>query len=218
MYFASRVQAGRMLAEQIAPKYRYEDCVVVALNDGGVIVGAQIAMKLHCAINMILTEDINIPMEPQAISGIAHDGSYTYNSYYERAVADELSGEYFNYIEQQKSEKMHSMQQLLGSGGVTRKDMLRGHRIILVSDGLRSPFSLELAVEFLKPIRFESLIVATPMASIQAVDRMHVLADDLYCLNVLDSELPTDHYYEANDIPDHQRVVEIIEKIILNWK
>ncbi len=207
-----------MLAAQLVPKYRYESCVVVALSDGGVVVGAQIAMQLHCAINMLLYEEINLPMEPQAFSGVAHNGSYAYNSYYEPMERDEIMGDYYQYIEQQKLEKMRNMHQLLGSGGVARKDLLRGHYIILVSDGIRSPFALDLAVEYLKPIRYEKLIVATPLASIQAVDRMHVLADDLYCLNVIDSELPTEHYYEAQDVPDHQKVVETIEKIILNWK
>lgn len=70
MYFASRMQAGRMLASQLAPKYRYENCAVIALNDGGVMVGAQIASQLHCILMMLLSSEINLPMEPDAIAGI----------------------------------------------------------------------------------------------------------------------------------------------------
>lgn len=218
MYFASRAQAGRMLATQLLPKYRYEDCAIVALSDGGVVVAAQIAMQLHCVINLLLYEEIRLPMEPQAISGITANGAYMYNSYYAPAVAEELVGEYRGFIEQEKTNKMSQMQQLLGHGGVVRRDLLKGHTIILVSDGLRTPFGLDLAAEFLKPIDYERLVVATPLASIEAVDRMHVLADDLYCLNVVESTLETDHYYDQQDVPGHEKVVEIIEKIILNWQ
>lgn len=218
MYFASRAQAGKLLAAQLLPKYRYEDCAVVALNDGGVVVGAQIAMQLHCVMNLLLYEEITLPMEPEAISGIAHNGAYVYNSAYAPAEADELTGEYYQYIEQQKMEKMSSMQRLLGNGGVVRKDLLRGHVIILVADALRTPFGLELAAEYLKPIEYTKLVVATPLASVAAVDRMHVLADDLCCLSVVESALETDHYYDQNDVPGREKVVEIIEKIILNWK
>jgi predicted phosphoribosyltransferase len=218
MYFASRAQAGRMLATQLVPKYRYEDCAIVALNDGGVVVAAQIAMQLHCVINLLLYEEIKLPMEPQAISGIAHNGAYIYNSYYAPAEAEELVSEYRGFIEQEKTNKMSKMQHMLGHGGVVRRDLLKGHTIILVSDGLRSPFGLELAAEYLKPINYEKLVVVTPLASIEAVDRMHVLADDLYCLNVVESTLETDHYYDQQDVPSHEKIIEIIEKIILNWQ
>jgi len=43
MYFKSRVEAGELLAKQITEKYKGNECAVVALNDGGVMVGAQIA-------------------------------------------------------------------------------------------------------------------------------------------------------------------------------
>ncbi len=207
-----------MLASQLVPKYRYENCSVVALSDGGVVVGAQIAMQLHCVINLLLYEEIKLPMEPDALSGIAHNGAYVYNSMYQPAEVDELISEYYQFIEQEKASKMRSMQQLLGHGGVVRKEFLKGHNIILVSDALRSPFALELAVEYLKPIDYSKLIVATPIASIEAVDRMHVLADDLYVGSVVDSTLETNHYYDTQDVPEHQKVVDIIEKIILNWK
>ncbi|CAN5385152.1 hypothetical protein BH09PAT4_BH09PAT4_08150 [soil metagenome] len=218
MYFASRAQAGRSLASQLVAKYRYEDCAIVALNDGGVVVAAQIAVQLHCVINLLMYEEIKIPMEPHAIAGIAHNGAYVSNNYYQPSEAEELSAEYYQFIEQQKTEKMSAMQRLLGHGGVVRKDLLKGHVIILVSDGLRTSFELELAAEYLKPIDYTKLVVATPLASVEAVDRMHVLADDLYCLSVVESALETDHYYDQRDVPSHDKVVEIIEKIILNWR
>mgnify|MGYP000912899622 FL=1 len=39
MYFESRAQAGQLLAAQVVDKYRYENCAVVALTEGGVLVG-----------------------------------------------------------------------------------------------------------------------------------------------------------------------------------
>ena len=202
MYFASRLQAGRMLANRLKEKYRYENCAVVALGDGGVMVGAQ----------------IKLPREPDAVIGITSGGSVAYNKRYSQGELDELVGEYFGYVEQEKLSQMHEMNKLLGSGGTIQKDLLKGHHVIVVSDGLKTGFPIDLAYEFLKPIAIEKLIIATPFASVQAVDRMHLLADDLCCLNVVEDYSDTNHYYDKQDIPDHDKVVEIIEKIILNWK
>jgi predicted phosphoribosyltransferase len=207
-----------MLASQLAPKYRYENCAVIALNHGGVVVGAQIAAQLHCPLNLLMSEDINIPQEPTAVGSIAQDGSFAYNQEYSSYELGELQSEYYQYIEQQKMEKLQQLHRLVGSGGTIRKDLLRGRYIILVTDGLKNGHTLDLTIQYLKPVATEGIIVATPLASIQAVDYMHVLADDIYCLSVVDNYLDTDHYYDNDDVPDEETVIQTIEKIILNWR
>lgn len=218
MYFKSRVEAGQKLAAQLAPKYRYENCAVLALDDGGVMVAAQIAAELHTILGMLLTENVELPMEELVLGGLSMDGSFTYSSALSQMDIDEYMSEYYGVVEQKKLEQMHNMNQMLGSGGLIDKRFLRGHNVILVSDGITDPLSLDLAMAFLKPIKVDRLIVATPMASVKVVDRMHVLADEIICLNVLDSTLPKTHYYEAQDIPDRETIVKTIEHIVLNWK
>jgi len=218
MHFASRFQAGRTLATKLAPKYRYENCAVVALGDGGVMVGAQIAAELHCVLTLLLSSEITLPREPEALAGITTGGAMAYNHTYSDGEIDELAGEYYGLIEQEKMLRMHGMNQLLGDGGVIDKKLLREHNIILVSDGLKTGFAIDLAAEFLKPIAIGKLVVATPMASVKAVDRMHILADDLYCLNVIEDYSETDRYYDKQDVPGHETVIKTIQEIVLNWK
>lgn len=218
MYFASRLQAGRMLASQLTKKYRHKNCAVMVLNDGGVMVGAQIAIELHCVLTLLESSEITLPREPDAVAGITAGGAVAYNTRYSQGELDELIGENYGFIEQEKLTRMHDMNQLLGSGGTIDKRLLKGRNIIVVSDGLRTGFQVDLAAAFLKPIAIEKLIVATPFASVQAVDRMHVLADDLYCMNVIGDYLDTNHYYDKQDIPDHNTIVKTMEEITLKWK
>ncbi|HUY85438.1 MAG TPA: hypothetical protein VMU97_02890 [Candidatus Dormibacteraeota bacterium] len=218
MYFASRVQAGRMLAVQLTKKYRYENCAVLALGDGGAMVGAQIAVELHCVLTMLASAEIMLPREPQPIAGITAGGIMAYNHSYSEGEISELVGENYGLIEQEKLTQMHDLNQLVGAGGTIDKKFLRGHNVIVVSDGMKTGFEVDLAAEFLKPIDVDKLIVATPLASVPAVDRMHVVADELYCLNVVGDYMETDHYYDNNDVPDHETVLETVTNIILKWK
>ena len=217
MYFASRTQAGHMLANRLLPKYRYENCAVVALSDGGVVVGAQIASALHCVISLLLSEEITLPRELEAVGGISQDGSVSFNTSYSPGELDELIGEYFQYIEQEKLTKIHELHHLLGAGNTVDKRLLAGRNVILVTDGLSSGFAIDLAAAFLKTIPIEKMIVATPLASVQAVDRLHITADEIYCLSVVENYMTTDHYYDQRDIPPHDKIIEIIERVILNW-
>lgn len=218
MYFANRMQAGKTLAVQIAEKYNGKDCAVVALSDGGVVVGMQIAMQLRCVLTMLLVDEIELPREAVAIAGISQDGSFSYNQAYSPGEIEEMVSEYRGVIEQEKLDKLREMNQLLKGSNLIRRDLLQGKNIILVSDGLSNGFSIDLALEFLKPVAMGKMIVATPLASLAAVDRMHVLADDLYCLSVIEEYMDTDHYYDAKDVPSHDTVVRTVSAIVANWQ
>jgi putative phosphoribosyl transferase len=218
MYFASRMQAGRMLAAKLVDKYRYENCAVIALSDGGVVVGSQIAIQLHCVLTLLNTAEIHLPQEPMAIAGITSEGSVAYNSQYSKGDIEKLLSENRNLVEAQKLSEMHKLNQNQKGFDAIDKRLLKGRNIILVADGLKTAFSIDLAYEFLKPISVDKLIFAVPFANIKAVDRMHVLGDELICLNVLEDFQDIDHYYDEKDIPDHEVILRTIEKIVLQWK
>lgn len=218
MYFESRAQAGNILAEQLVKKYRYENCAVVALSDGAVQVGEQIASALHCILTMLVIEDIQIPGESTSFGGLSQSGNFTYNSSLSAGELEEYTGEFHGYLEEQKREAMHRINGLVGEGGVIDVDMLRDHTVILVADGLDNSAPLDVAVEFLKPIRINKLVVVTPIATVPMVDKLHVMADELHVLDVKENFLGVNHYYEKNDIPTHEETVAKINQIILNWR
>jgi predicted phosphoribosyltransferase len=60
--------------------------------------------------------------------------------------------------------------------------------------------------------------MATPLASVPAVDRMHIAADEIFCLDVIEDYISTDHYYEKHDVPDHEAVIKSIETIVDHWQ
>lgn len=218
MYFKSRVDAGQQLAAQIVKKYAGQQCAVVGLSDGGVMVGAQIALGLRCVLTLLLSDSIELPREPDAIAGITGDGAFSYNNSYSSGEIDELMGEYRSVIEQEKMTKMQGLRRAAGRGELIRKDLLREKVVILVADGLTSGFSLDIAAEYLKPIHIKRLVVATPFASVKAVDHMHILADEIFCLNVIEDYISTDHYYDTQDVPSHEKVIKSITEIVANWK
>lgn len=217
MYFESRAQAGQILAAQLVDKYRYENCAVVALSDGGVQVGEQIASQLHCILTMLLVEDIQIPGENMSFGGVSQNGGFTYNGMFSAGEMEEYTSEYHGYLEEQKREAFQRINKLLGDGGMIDSDMLRDHVVILVADGLDNGASLDVAVDFLKPIRIKRLIVATPVATVPAVDKLHIIADELHVLDVKENFMGTNHYYEQNDIPSHEETIAKINQIVLNW-
>jgi putative phosphoribosyl transferase len=218
MYFENREQAGQLLAAELLEKYRYEDCTVVALSDGAVVVGEQIAKALHCLLTMLLVEDIQVPGEGVSFGSVSQNGGFTYNNMFSIGEIEEYNSEYHGYLEEQKRQAFQSINRLLGDGGFIDEGMLRDRIVILVADGFDSGSSLDACLDFLKPIRIKRLVVATPVSTVQAVDRLHVAADEIHILDVKQNFMGINHYYEKNDIPSHEETISKINQIVLNWR
>lgn len=218
MYFESRGHAGAQLAQELFERYRYENCAVVSLTDGGVLVGEQIAAWLHCVLTLIIVEDIPIPGEGMSFGGVSQSGDFTYNSMLSQGEVDGYVSEFHGYLDEKKREAFQQINRLVGDGGTIDRDLLRDRVIILVSDGFGDDASLDVALEFLKPIRIQKLVVAAPIATVSAVDKLHIAADELHILDVKTNFMGTDHYYDNNEMLSHEETVKRINEMILNWR
>lgn len=217
MYFRNRAEAGRKLARKLAA-YEGKQVAVMALSPGAVIIGAQIAMKLHANLTLLLTENIYLPGESDPIAAMTSAGTFTYNNMFSPGQIEEYISEYHHFIEERRIEKLHKLNRLMGEDGEIHKDYLRNHIVIVVSDGLSSGFSLDIAAAYLKTVALKKLVVATPLASVPAVDRMHLFADEICCLSVVANYLSTNHYYDDNTVPDVDRLFSVIKNITINWE
>lgn len=214
MYFENRAHAGQLLAQLLHEKYAGQECVAVGLSDGGVIVAEQVAEWLDCLYTMILVEEIDIPGESLSFGGISQQGDFTVNSTLSGGEAEAYMSEFHGYLDEQKREKFQKLNRSVGKGEIISKGMLRNKVVVLVADGINTGANLDAAISFLKPIQVQKIVIATPVASIPAVDKMHIAADDLCVLDVKENYINTDHYYDDNTLPSHEEtIVKIQEKI-----
>lgn len=216
MYFRNRALAGQQLANRLL-KYKDTLTTVVALSDGGVVVAIQIAAALHCPLTMLLTEPIELPGERDPLAVIDQDGIFTYNHMYSTGQLEDFNMEYHHYIEQSKLDKLHKIHQMMGKDGLITHELVREHNVILVSDGLSTGFSVEAAAEYLKPVKVKRIIAAVPLASVSAVDLLHIKTDELHCLSVVDNYISTNHYYDDNKLPTHDAIVKTISNVVAHW-
>jgi len=217
MYFESRTEAGRLLAGKLM-NYRYENVCVLALNEGGVLVGREIAASLHCALTMMVVSKIDVPGESQTFGTMSHSGGFLANKEFSDGQIEEYYAEFHGLIDQQKQEEFRKMNRVLAGGGLAGRAMLQSQVVVLVADGMKDSELLHAAAEFLKPVKLQRIIVATPIASVPVVDTMHIMADEIQCLGVASNYLDTNHYFDINDVPDHERIVEMIEHNVLYWR
>ncbi len=171
--------------------------------------GAQIALKLHSNLMILLSNKVMLPGEPDALASMT-TSTFTYNQKYSEGERDDLVNEYHGFIDAQRLENFHKLNTLLTDGGSIDPNDLRHHVVILVTDALHDGIILDVARDFLKKTQLKKLIIATPLASVDAVDRMHLIGDEIYCLSVADNLMEANHYYDDNIVPNHEGALKII--------
>jgi len=210
MYFKNRKTAGLQLAERLA-RYCDDTGVVVALSEGGVLVGRALADQLNMPLTMLLSRDIQLPNEPSVLGTVDQTGGFVYNSMFSVGQLEEYVTEYHNYLDAERMHKISELNQVLSRHGLSDRHAFKDHVVILVSDGVKNGAAFDSALNYLKPIRLKRLIAAAPIASIEAVDRMHIIADELHVIGVADDYLDTDHYYDSNNLPSSDKIMSKLD-------
>lgn len=216
MYFKDRTAAGVELAKELM-QYRYENTIVIGLSSGGVAVGEPIATSLHCLLTLLILENINIPGEPEPFGSINQEGSFSQNDFYSTGEAEGIYSEFHGLLEQQQRENTSHINALLGDGGILSTRMIKGRVVILVADGLLDGVLLDAAISFLKPIYTKKIVIVCALATVKAVDKMHLLSDEFHTLYIHDDMLEINHYFEDNALPSQEQTIAKINQAILNW-
>lgn len=218
MYFESRVQAADIIANRLAERFTGENSAVVALSEGGVLVGAQIAHRLNCVLMYVLHENIEIPGENLDIGSVDENSGFTHNGELARMEVYEYTSEFHGYIEEQKRKAASSLNREISRSNIWKPEVLEYKNIILVNDGIKDNMAVDVALNLLKPINTKSVIICTPVADVKTVDHLHVVADELVILDIKSNFLDTDHYYGDNTKPSIKEAIDYVGKIIANWR
>lgn len=217
MYFHDRAQAGDMLADQLT-QYRYENTAVLALSPGGVVVGEQIARRLHTALSLLLTSRITAPGDDSLVLGtIDQNGLFTYNSMIAAGEMEEYMEEMRNYLEEQKMHSMYEMTTIVGEHGLADPAQLAGRNVIIATDGVKNGLSFDAALHFLHKIQTEKIIAAIPVGKAEVIERLHGTVDELHYLYIPENFFTVSHYYTDEPKIDPDTVMERIDNVVARW-
>lgn len=209
MLFEDRGDAGRRLAERLAP-YADERPVVFALPRGGVPVGAEISRSLGVPLEVIVSRKLGAPGQPEfGIGAVAPGGVRILN---ERAVwALGIEEDYLDRISARESAEVERRLRLFRGEGRPYPD-LDGRTAILVDDGLATGVTARAALLTLRRLNPRRLVLAVPVCASQTAELLRPETDDLICLLAPpDLEAIGLWYRNFDQVPDRE-VVRLLEE------
>ncbi|MEN8614368.1 phosphoribosyltransferase family protein [Dehalogenimonas sp. THU2] len=171
--FENRFDAGKQLADKLMA-YKNEPTIVLAIPNGGLPVGLQVALAIGAELDVVIARKIPIPLRPEGGFGaVADDGTMILNNEIVKSLG--LTQSQINY--QVAKVRNDIQQRSLIYRGSRPLSMVAGKTAIIIDDGLASGYTMMAAVESVRRRRPARIIVAVPVASEMSVRKVEKVAD-----------------------------------------
>jgi len=208
LIFKDRREAGQKLAKKLK-KFKEQKPIILAIPNGGVPVGVEIARELEAPLDVMVVRKIQLPWSTEAGFGACSpDGCFILN----QEMVQEFGLEK-NVIERQKEKTMlRIIERLKKYRGDKPFPAIKNKTVILVDDGLASGYTMVAACRYLRPKQPKEIVVAVPCASAAAIERVRQEADEVISLAVK-SDYPfavADFYDNWYDLSDDE-VIRILK-------
>lgn len=207
--FSDRVEAGKLLADELKQYIDRKDTLVLALPRGGVPVGFEIAKKLHVPLDVFLVRKLGTPgQEELAMGAIASGGVQVFNEDIIRTL--NIPKFIIDSVIEQETEVINK-RNLLYRGDhpfPTLKDLI----VILVDDGIATGATVRAAIQGIKQLGSSKIIVATPVAPPSTVKDLTAEADEIVCLETPEPFYAIGAFYQDFSQTSDEEVCELLKK------
>src|SRR6202045_3313580 len=205
--FRNRREAGRVLADKLAPYANRPDVVVLALPRGGVPVAYEVARRLVAPLDVFVVRKLGVPgYEELAMGAVATGGLRVLN---DQIVQDLRIPDYV--IDRVAAEEGEELTRRGGAyrGGRPPLDV-RGRTVILVDDGLATGATMRAAVMALPQHRPAHIVVAVPTASPETCEELRAEVDEVVCAITPEPFHAVGYWYEDFPQTTDQEVRELL--------
>jgi len=176
--FADRLEAGRLLADQLYFHKVPADAVILALPRGGVPVGFAIAERLHLPMDVLVARKLGVPWQPELAMGAIAGHVRVLDERLIRELG--IDNEGIDLIVSREQAEIKRREELYRGGRPPLE--LRGRTVVLVDDGLAMGSTMTAAARSVQTLNPAAVVVAVPIGSRQACERLTREADDVVCL------------------------------------
>jgi putative phosphoribosyl transferase len=202
--FRDRIEAGMLLARKLR-KYKDDAGVILAVPRGGVPVAYVVAKELGFPLELVLTKKIGHPLNKEYAIGAASLTDYFIVPH------EQVTDGYINSELQQVRNKLRHMQSVfIGDRTPTG---ITGKTVIVIDDGIATGNTLLGTIHLLKKEHPGKIIIAVPVASEIAVQKLGEEVDEVVAVLIPAVFYGVGGFY--NDFPqvDDDEVIFYLEKM-----
>ena len=175
MFFHDRSYAGSLLANKISENpLDLKNTIVLAVQNGGVPIGFEIAKKFKIPIDVLLLEKIKPTPNSHLVLGVVFENNKTlFNENLIKRIGHEVSD--------LSIQTLKSAKELQKKCQILRREYplipLENKDVILVDDGKSSFDFIDLIIKSLRVETLGKIIFATPVADKESIEKLRLISD-----------------------------------------
>jgi len=198
-----RVEAGQLLGDNLI-KCNVESPTVLAIPRGGVIVGHEIAKKLGCKLDVVISKKITPPENPEyAIGAVTHDGTLYKGNHWDNYSSDE------NFVDELTRKKQEVKRRLEEYRRTAEYD-LEGKTIVLVDDGIATGSTVFAILNWLSKQSTKKVLLAIPVIPADTYEAVKDKVSDVVTLQIPTSFSSVGQFYSSFEQVSDDEVKEIL--------
>lgn len=202
MRFKNREDAGKLLGKYLL-KYNFVNPIVFGIPRGGVIVANEISKILKCPLSVIIVSKIPAYFDSEyGIGALTEDGKII--------LREKVEKDYLEKIIKTLKEKIKKRVQMYRDG--KEIENLEGKTAIIVDDGIATGETVIAAIETIKEKRAEKIVVAVPVSSIDAKERIKTHVDEFISLYNPEIFYAVSMFYDNFEQVEDDYVINILKK------
>lgn len=189
--FADRIEAGRALAERLE-RYRATDAQILGMARGGVIVGLGAAEVLALPLRALVVRKLGAPHNPElAIGAVSETGQL----WIDRGLVL-ATGATEAYLQSEIARQVEEARRREAEyAAASPSTSLAGATCIVADDGIATGASALVGVRSARDLGAARVVLATPVASPQAVSALRSEVDEMVVLATPDPFVAVGLYY-----------------------
>ncbi|MCF6205990.1 MAG: hypothetical protein L3J47_03730 [Sulfurovum sp.] len=210
IFFENRKDAAAQLIETLPLELlRANETVVIGVSEGGVYFADQIARAVDAQMDILLTEPILAPNNPEVAIAMI---SETEEVVMHKALIDAFDiNEDFVYNEAQRKydEEVLSYVYRYRKG----KDLLslKGKYVVLADECIETGLTMMVALKSVIAREAKNIYIATPILDRTVYENLLAVCDDVFCPHKIQDYISIEYYYKVFLRPDFDEILQIVE-------
>src|SRR5438093_8453858 len=211
--FPNRIEAGRLLADELEKYADRDDVIVLGLPRGGVPVANEVATRLRAPLDVFIVRKLGVPgFEELAAGAIASGGVRVLNEDVMRAIPQ--ADQAIEAVTARETTELERREQIYREGRPPPE--LRDRIVILVDDGLATGATMRAAVKALRERGAAKIVVAVPVGPPDTCHELEERADETICLSTPEFFQAVGQYYEDFSQTSDEDVRELLSQAAQN--
>ncbi len=210
IYFKDKEDASKQLIETLPLELLSEnETVVIGISEGGVYFADQIAKACDAQIDILLTEAILAPNNPELPIAMI---SETEEVVMHKALIDafEINEDYvYSEAHRKYEDEILAYVYKYRKG----KDLisLEGKYVVLADECIETGLTMMVALKSVIARGAKNIYIATPILDTSVYENLLTVCDGVFCPHKIQDYISIEYYYQNFDILDVDEICEILE-------